>query len=232
MARISKSILGKYSGSAGDLVFVQRNGKGHFREKPKPRDLNKPKSQKTKDNEDGFAYTSSFVKEISTSNLLKLIWENSKIYGENYYGRIFSANRKLTKPSGLTLNNIITPENIFMKTNSIVWDEDYFSLDYKISRTDDNSLPLPLYAVSILFLCEPHKTKNKLNFAYLSFENIVTEQFSDKPNIVTFSFSDSDKSKISDFKKGIIYLAFISHDLDKKSLEWTSTASVEINIAL
>jgi hypothetical protein len=78
---------------------------------------------------------SSFVKEISKSNLLKLIWENSKSFGENYYGRIFSANRKIARPSGLTLNNKITPDNIFMKTNSLVWDDNYFSLVYEIEKS-------------------------------------------------------------------------------------------------
>ena len=230
MATIKRSIIGKFSGSAGDLVFVLRNGKRHFRSKPKPRDPNRPKSQKTKDNEAGFAYTSSFVKEISKSNLLKLIWENSKSFGENYYGRIFSANRKIAQPSGLTLNNKITPDNIFMKTNSLVWDDNYFSLVYEIERAADNSLQPPFYAVSVLYLCDPHNSKKDPAFSFLSFEELVSEQFTDKPNIITFNFSDSDKETISEFKKGIIYLTFISNDLSPKSVEWTTTDAVEVNL--
>lgn len=232
MATIKRSILGKFSGSAGDLVFVLRNGKRHFRSKPKPRDPNKPKSQKTIDNEAGFAYTSLFAKEISKSDLLKFIWKNSNVFGENYYGRIFSANRKSTKPSGLTLNNKITPDNIFMKTNSLVWDDDFFSLNYEIERVTENSLQPPFYAVSILYLCDPHDSKRVPHFTFLSFEELVTEQFTDKPNIITFKFVDSDKETISQFKKGIIYLSFISNDLSPKSVEGTTTTAVEINISL
>jgi len=231
MATIKRSILGKFSGSAGDLVFVLRNGKRHFRSKPKPRDPDKPKSQKTLDNENAFAYTSLFVKEISKNKLLKFIWENSKLKGENYYGRIFSANRKAVNPSGLTLYNTITPESIYMKINSLVLDDDYFSLDYEIQRKVECSLQHPFHAVSVLFLCNPHNSKRKPSVSFLSFEILVSEQFADKPNIVTFKFNDSDKETISEFQKGIIYLAFISNDLSPKSVEWTTTAAIEINIS-
>ena len=232
MATIKRSIIGKFSGSAGDLVFVLRNGKRHFRSKPRPRDPNKPKSQKTKDNEAGFAYTSSFVKEISKSDLLKLIWENSDVFGENYYGRIFSANRKIAQPSGLTLHNKITPDSIFMKTNSLVWDDNFFSLVYEIESASENSLLPPFYAVLVLYLCDPHNSKKYPAFTFLSFEELVSEQFTDKPNIITFKFKDSDKETISEFKKGIIYLTFISNDLSPKSVEWTTTDAVEVNISL
>jgi hypothetical protein len=119
-----------------------------------------------------------------------------------------------------------------MKTNSLVWDDDFFSLNYEIGRVKENSLQPPLYAVSVLFLCDPHDSKRDPHFTFLSFEELVSEQFTDKPNIITFNFSDSDKVTISQFKKGIIYLSFISNDLSPKSVEWTTTDAVEINISL
>jgi len=232
MATIKRSLLGKVSGSAGDLVFYTRNGKRHFRAKPRPRDPDRPKSQKTIDNENGFAYTSCFTKEISKNDLLKFIWEHSNMYGENYYGRIFSANRKIAKPAGLTLNNIITPDNIFLKTGSVELDDDYFSIGYNIKRENQNILVTPFFAVSVLFLCDPYKPLKENKFTFLSFRELVTEQFSDKPNIVTFNYSKSDKSVISEFKKGIVYLTFISENIADKSYEWTTTAAVEVNFAL
>lgn len=231
MARIKKSILGKFSGSAGEMVFVIRNNKSHFRGKPKPRDPNKPKSQKTLNNEAGFAYTSSFIKKISESHLLKMIWEYSKMHGENYYGKAFSANRKRAKPLGLTLNNRISPEGIYMKTNSLTWDENYFSINYKIVRASNTILQPPFFAVSIIFLQDPHKPNKDKDFDFLSFEELVTEQFPDNQNTITFSLQDSDKVKLSEYKKGIIYLAFVSQDNGTASTEWTITDAVEINIS-
>jgi hypothetical protein len=232
MATIKRSLLGKVSGSAGDFVFYTRNGKRHFRAKPKPRDPDMPKSQKTIDNENGFAYTSSFTKEISKNDLLKVIWKHSDIPAENYYSRIFSANRKRTEPSGLTLHNIITPDNIFLETGSVVLDDDYFSIGYKIKSENQNVLQPPFFAVSVLFLCNPHKPAKENNFVFLPFEKLVTEQFIDKPDIVTFSFNETDKSVLSEFKNGIVYLTFISKEIIDKPYEWTTTAAVEINLAL
>jgi hypothetical protein len=154
------------------------------------------------------------------------------MYGENYYGRIFSANRKITKPSGLTQNNIITPDNIFLETGSVELDDDYFSIGYNIKRENQNILKPPFFAVSVLFLCEPYKPVKENKFAFLSFKKLVTEQFTDKPNIVTFNYSESEKLVISSFRKGIVYLTFISEVNNDKSYEWTTTAAVEVNFAL
>jgi hypothetical protein len=119
-----------------------------------------------------------------------------------------------------------------MKTNSLVWDDNFFSLVYEIERASENSLLPPFYAVSVLFLSDPYNSKRNPGFSFLSFEELVSEQFSDKPNIITFNFNVSDKEIISQFKKGIIYLSFVSNDHDAKSVEWTTTAAIEINISL
>lgn len=228
MAIIKRSLLGKFSGSAGDMVFCIRNGKRYFRSKPRPRDPNKPKSEKTKDNESGFAYTSSFTKKISDSEYLKFIWENSDLFGENYYGRIFSANRSKTPSTGLTLDNIISPQNIYMKINAVVWDDDYFSLEYAFDSQSEKDFSLPLYAVSIVYLFDPRNPKRDPVFDFLSFEELVSEQFTEKPNTVTYKFSDANKKTFSEFKKGIIYTSLISNYTDPKNIIWTTTSAAEI----
>mgnify|MGYP001443704484 CR=1 FL=1 len=228
MAIIKRSLLGKFSGSAGDMVFCIRNGKSYFRSKPQPRDPNKPKSDKTKDNESGFAYTSSFTKKISESEYLKFIWENSDLFGENYYGRIFSANRSKTPSTGLTLDNIISPPNIYMKINAVVWDDDYFSLEYAFDRQPEKDFPLPFFAVSIVYIFDPCNPKKDTAFEFLSFEELISEQAPDKPNTVTFNFSEANKKTLSEFKKGIIYFTLISNYPDPKNIIWTTTSASEI----
>jgi hypothetical protein len=49
-----------------------------------------------------------------------------------------------------------------MKTNSFVWDDNYFYLIYEIERAADNNLQPPFFAVSVLYLCDPHKSKKTL----------------------------------------------------------------------
>ncbi|MFA5012746.1 MAG: hypothetical protein WC644_12450 [Ignavibacteria bacterium] len=230
MAIIKRSLLGKFSGSAGDMVFCIRNGKRYFRSKPSPRDPNKPKSRKTKDNESGFAYTSSFTKEISENKYLKFIWKNSDLFGENYYGRIFSANRSKTPSTGLTPNNIISPPNIYMKTNALIWDDDYFSLEYSFDSNPEKVFTLPYQAVSIVYLYDPRNPKKDTAFDFLSFEELISEQFNHKPNTVTFKFTDENKKLLSEFKKGIIYISFIANYPDPQNILWTSTDAVEINL--
>ncbi|MFZ1081872.1 MAG: hypothetical protein WAO19_08100 [Candidatus Kryptoniota bacterium] len=107
MARISKSVVGNLSGTLGDIVFHQRNGKVFVRRRP-PSFVpgNDPESV---DRRLRFGFSVRLAKAICSIPELKAIWRKATPHGKSTFNFIVGTNTKLVNAGSVTDFTTIVP---------------------------------------------------------------------------------------------------------------------------
>ncbi len=107
MARISKSVVGNLSGSLGDIVFHQRNGKVFARRRP-PSFVpgNDPESV---DRRLRFGFSVRLAKAIYSIPEVKTIWQKATPKGKSTFNFIVGTNTKLVNAGSVTDCTAIVP---------------------------------------------------------------------------------------------------------------------------
>ena len=117
MAELRNGILGELRGKIGNKVMRKVNGKIVASERPAT--YKKTKSKKAKSVRGRFAVTVDLAKYVNSIPDLRLAWSNADVKGTSPYHKAIKVNSYLTGNDSPSLNNIITPFGIYLKTKSI-----------------------------------------------------------------------------------------------------------------
>lgn len=107
MAKINKMILGKISGSLGDVTFRQRNGKNYLASRPGS--FTPGSDQNSIDRRAKFALTVRLASIINSIPQLKEIWASRTPNTSTPYNYMVKTNYKFLSPSAVTDNTLLTP---------------------------------------------------------------------------------------------------------------------------
>ena len=107
MAKINKMILGKVSGSLGDITFRQRNGKNYLASRPGS--FTPASDQVSIDRRAKFALSVRLASIINSIPQLKEVWASRTPNGSTPYNYIVKTNYKFLTPSDITENTLLTP---------------------------------------------------------------------------------------------------------------------------
>lgn len=111
MARIKSKILGKISGSLGDLSMRNRKGTNYIA--MKPGSFNKPTDQDSVNRRAKFAQAVKLASVINGNDLLSNLWQRLTPAEMSTSNFIMQTNYKLMDPEGLSNLNTLVPLNGF-----------------------------------------------------------------------------------------------------------------------
>ena len=225
MARVKNQVLGEVRGRVGDAVFKKRYGEVFLYTRPSK--SSKPETENCSKNRSRFANIVNLAKEIKRSDVLYKSWELSKSEGKNTYTKILKANHIATLPDKLTVNNLITPQGIFLEVTSPSINDAGVSFSYIIKRPSVNKLKVPYNLSVILFLFTPKNSTQKIKSDFITLNQIINTETGN----AVLPFSDAQINLKNKFNKVVIFIAAAKLNDDSPACEWTSTCSAEMDLS-
>jgi hypothetical protein len=108
MGRMNKQVLGKISGSVGDIVFRQRNGKNFAM--TKPGSFTPGDDPQSIDRRNRFGLTLKFCSQINSVPYLKTLWSKRAPNGAVAYNYLVKTNYKMVTPADISDQAVLVPE--------------------------------------------------------------------------------------------------------------------------
>ena len=228
MAELKNGIIGDLKGKLGKKVFRKMNGKTFASERPAV--YKKTKSKKAKSVRGRFAVTVDLAKYVNTIPDLRAVWSNADVKGTSPYHRVIKVNSSCTGNCSPSLNNIITPRGIYLKTKSISLENKNLILQFE--NIEEAALQNKFSSFSLHALLSFQEPINKRDKKYkLSNISLVGQNISSLSE-VTFSLP-LDKAAlalIKKYKSLILYTAIVFNPPLSKQFFWTSTVSTQLNL--
>jgi hypothetical protein len=107
MATLSKTVLGRVSGSIGDITFRQKNGSNFL--STRPRSFT-PGSDEASINRRGkFAFACKLAASMVSIDSIKSLWEDAAEAGKSAYNTIVGTNYKFIAANSITSQTFLTP---------------------------------------------------------------------------------------------------------------------------
>ena len=107
MATLSKQVLGRISGSVGDITFRQKNGTNNV--SARPNSYTPPDDEGSVQRRSKFAYACTLAANIISIAPLKTLWESKLTNGETAYNKTVGTNYRIVGSDALTDQTFLTP---------------------------------------------------------------------------------------------------------------------------
>ena len=157
MAKLDQKILGKISGSLGDITFRQRNGKNYVASRPSK--YTSPQDADTMERRSRFALSVKLASVINSIPQLKEIWISKIPSGSSVFNYLVKTNYRLVSPESVTDSTCLTPASGFgLSINSINIDSENINVVLNAigTRTGiDTEVEKNIMLVSVLCLSSP-----------------------------------------------------------------------------
>jgi hypothetical protein len=227
MAIIKSSIIHP-SGTSGDFVYRQRNGKTVMYRRPVCQQVSQ--SPAAKSARSSFAINTKFAVYTNSFPYLMYTWRRAKVGGSNHFQKIIKNNAHLTKKYGLSAHNIITPPGItiFPEEVSLL----PHGINIRISLSSEkliDFLKQPYVLHIIFYFFEPVR-KTSPPYCFAGIYNEIRQPLVENPYTIKLSFDEEIKAFIKKYKKTIIYLAASLTEPGNNKIFWTSTFSSEFSL--
>jgi hypothetical protein len=111
MANLNKQVLGRLSGSVGDLVFRQRHGVNYACTKPGP--INAANDPASIERRNKFALTCRFSHQVNSVPYLNTLWKRKLPAGLSSFNAITKTNYKFSGAEELSDRAVIVPDSGF-----------------------------------------------------------------------------------------------------------------------
>lgn len=229
MGFIEESHLGKFSGNYKDVIIRIRNGKMVFYNKPVSRKDNKTK--KVVNNRGIFAYTVKFASIVNRIYIFKRIWFSQKEKFLTAYSKIHDVNFNYTHPDHLTTKNTLTPLGFDLTLNSFTFTKTKVTFNYEINVENEISLPYPRVCYVVINVYDPVKKSRKIKTNFVIYDELIKTNASANAKIIAIKLFKSDLPIYKEYKKAIIFVAFVSTEVNLKGISWTNTFAKEFDIS-
>jgi len=229
MGRIEKPYIGKFSGNYKDVIIRIRNGKMVFYNKPKSRKDNK--TEKVLNNRGVFTYTVKFASIVNGIYIFKKIWYSQKEKLLTAYSKIYTYNLKETHPEHLTIKNTMTPLGYYLILDSFKFTKSNVSFNYKIDIREEKFLPYPRVCYVVINVYDPRKKSIKVITNFMVYDDFIESRKSKNSKKITIKLNIDDLPVYQEYKKAIIFVAFVSTEVDLSGMSWTNTVAKEFDIS-
>jgi hypothetical protein len=164
MAELSKSVIGNLSGTLGDVVFHQKNGKVFVRRRPKAFiPGNDPKSVERRSR---FAFSAKLARAIYAIPEVRMVWQEVVPHGRSVYHFITGTNTNLVKADSVTDRTVLVPggknlvncTSAFINSDRIIVQLTPASGLAEVSRNQSFTVKLAY----VLCMCTPIVSSNDL----------------------------------------------------------------------
>lgn len=227
MAIIKRSLIHP-SGTSGDYVFRQRNGKTIMYTRPVKQKVSQ--SFAAKSARAGFGSVTRFAVFVNYFPYLKLAWKKTKAPGSKRFQRIIKSNARLTNYYGISIHNSITPEGFFLPPFTALLSENKIIINFSSQAEDLKDLFRYPFMIHLIFYFYGPKRKSSEPYCFHGMVNEIRDYcYNDSFNF-TFSLDETIKQIIKKYKNVIIYTAVVLTEPGAKKIFWTSSQSSEFTL--
>lgn len=222
MAEITKSVIGKISGTLGNMVFRNIGGKVVVYMRPHNQKISY--SEKSVTNRGKFGLTSLLAKNARLLPGIEEAWMASSEPGRSAYTKLIKLNSKADFSDRLTTSNKITPMGYSINVDSITLSGERLILNYWLSEEVKEKIFPSYNANTLLFLFEPVNPEAVTKHYFIPLTKIVNEEI----NNIEYEFDKTIMTLVQSFRKAIIFFALTK--ISDRKIFWTSNFSAEIEV--
>ncbi len=226
MAEVIKSVIGKLSGTLGNMVFRNIGDKVVIYMRPHNQQISY--SEDSVKNRSRFGMTSLLATRANKLPGIKEVWNSVNAEGRSAYTKLIKANAKSTDAECLTVNNKITPMGNSLKVKSFSLTPQKFVIEYRIEDKGIDKI-LPPYYANLVFFCYDNKNPESER-KYLIAEVPGDVNADEGTEYTTYeTVLNSAYSKIMvQFKKAVVLFAVTK--VEGKNVRWTTTFGAETDL--
>lgn len=226
MAEVFKSVIGKLSGTLGNMVFRNIGDKVVVYMRPHNQQISY--SEDSVKNRGKFGLTSLLAKNARLLPGIKDAWDSSSAEGRSAYTKLIKANAKSSLGDRLTVRNVITPMGNGLTVKSFTLTEQKFAIEYKFSERERRSISVPYNANLLIFY---YDAKNPLNerknfIAYATM--VVNEEGSDEYTNLEMKLNQAYANLIPMYSKAVLFFAITK--VENKEVQWTTNFKAEVDL--
>jgi hypothetical protein len=224
MAEITKSVIGKISGTLGNMVFRNIGGKVVIYTRPHNQKISFSKN--SVNNRGKFGLSSLLAKNARLLPGVEEVWESSNEPGRSAYTKLIKANSKSTDADKLTLHNKIVPIGYSINVIAFLLNNEKFEIEYNLKAEVKEKIFAPYNANLMIFLYDLINPGTGSEYYFL--RNTLI-QLEDKPSgntILCFDFQSSIGDLINLYNKAIVYFTLVK--VTDETVNWTSDFKSEI----
>lgn len=226
MARIRPGVIGEPSGKVGDVVYRRKNKKIHAYNSTKNR--KRTVTAAVVKNESAFSRVIRFSNFINNPEIVKNVWEFSKLPGTYTNLKIFKHNYENIRAYGVTHAVHILPENYKYVNKDILIEKDSLTLNFQIEpgveyyKKQTKEFSPPYYFLALVHAKNPVKKKSKHKEISVFPVEISLSEGIELNNNYSFSFAipEDGLSFIDDYNTVIVFPAVVSFNKNNNSYEW------------
>lgn len=224
MATLKKTILGRLSGTVGDLVF--RNKKGRNFVSSKPASFNAPSDEASLERRARFGLTIKFATSVGSIPELKEIWRTYKPSRYTTHNFIIKENYPLITHEGISNAAMIVPPNGFLNDfDSINVSQSNLTVEYTAIGNELGIDPLVetnFRLAGIIFLSSPVDS----SFQPYSFISVISGPVPvdlNEPLVFTAPFSAQQSELVSKYQTRKAFCTVISFTAENKIVNFART---------
>lgn len=221
MGRLKNMVLGNVTGKVGNVVFRVKGKKAYAYASPEKVKVSQTKG--AKEARSKFTPLSNFASFINSIPELKYFWLKAKIDASSAYHKITKLNYKLLLHNRPTINNLISPwienENIINPIRmcgldkSGIWIQAKYEKGQFIPLDEEESIS----ALAIICFYNPRRRWEKYFVLNKLLSDNIEANFVD-PFVFKIPFIETTLSKYYSYRNSILYLTFLTRDIDGKPL--------------
>ena len=224
MANLKRQVLGKVSGSLGDIVFRQRNGKNILGLKPSSYNL--PQDPASVARRGKFRIATKLAAAINSNAQLKSIWKLQAPSGLSVANYVLQSNYAFLNPETLGNSILLVPAGGFPFTVTAV---DKTSSQIQVTASAigtnngiDTEVEVKVQMLSLLFMSNPSgENASPYTFSLLSSGKIdisLTEQL-----VFTSPLNGSETMLYDQYQDHTVYFALLTLDAEEKIIHHSIT---------
>lgn len=224
MATLSKKILGRVTGTLGDITFRQRNGKNYLTSRPnsfKPTNDPATLARRAK-----FKFAVKLASMVNSIPELNLLWGANTANGSSGYNQLVSVNYAKLNPYSFTSKTQFTPDEGFgIKTSAITIGNDEITVSLLpigtkegIDVSHENSLQL----FSILCLSEPVNEGDD-KYRLFPLTSGILPLTLETEVIFSIQVSSAIEQLLSLYAKKQLLSGILTLDTEQNPVHWSST---------
>jgi hypothetical protein len=226
MAEVIKSVIGKLSGTLGNMVFRNIGDKVVIYMRPHNQQISY--SEDSVKNRGKFGLTSLLAKYARLLPGIKESWDSTNAEGRSAYTKLIKANSKSTEAERLTINNNITPMGNSLNVKSYSLTAQKFVIEYKIEDKGIDKIIPPYNANLLIFLYDVKNPADERKNCFAKAISVVNEEGISEYNNLEMGLNQAYSILISSYKKAIIFFAITK--VENKEVQWTTNFKAEVDI--
>jgi hypothetical protein len=221
MGRLKNMILGNVTGKVGNVVFRMKGKKAYAYASPEKVKVSQTKG--AKEARSKFTPLSKFASFINSIPELKYFWSIAKIDACSAYHKITKLNYKLLLHNRPTINNLITPwiedESIINPLRMCGLDKSGIWIQAKYEKEQFKPLDEEesISALAIICFYNPRRRWEK----YFVLDKLILDNIEAnfvEPFEFKIPFTDSALSNYYSYRNSILYLSFLTRDIEGNPL--------------